>query len=336
MIEPYLSLESNDKREILLSAAVEYGLRASILEKDIWLCWVLQVLFSIPDHHPMAFKGGTSLSKVYGIIDRFSEDIDITLDYRSFNDDFDPFATDISKNKIKKFSNRLRIFVKNYTHDVVIPTLEKASNLLATDNQHKIRTEDSGEKVWISYPSEIEDQESYFSKEILLEFGGRNVIDPNELHTIRPDIASFSTEIDYPVANVTVLSPSRTFWEKATLIHTECNRDRLSSNPYRLSRHWYDIACFGKHEIGRIAIGDRSLLEDVVKHKKLFYNASYCHYDNCLAGNLRLVPEKSNLLGLQSDYQEMRETGFMNNSAPNFEALIEQVQEIEKEVNRWP
>lgn len=107
MTEAFLSLALSDRKEILETAASLLGRPASILEKDIWICWVLQTLFSIPDHHPMAFKGGTSLSKVYGIIDRFSEDIDITLDYRAFDTSFDPFVPGASTEKIRRFGRRL-------------------------------------------------------------------------------------------------------------------------------------------------------------------------------------------------------------------------------------
>ena len=333
MGEPFLLLEAREQREILQTAAAKLGCKAAILEKDIWLCWVLQVLFSIPDRHPMAFKGGTSLSKVYGIIDRFSEDVDITLDYREFDKDFDPFASGISKTKIGKFSDRLKTFVNSYTQDVVIPALAKASEMFADSVQHKIRSEDSGEKVWFSYPSAVEDADDYLESEILLEFGGRNVIDPNEQHTISPEIADVIPEIDYPSATVTVLSPSRTFWEKATLIHVECNRHRLSTNPERLSRHWYDIVCLCKHKLGGKAINDRSLLENVIQHKKLFFNASYSHYDDCLDGKLRLIPDRDDMQGLQSDYLKMRSAGMLNDAAPNFEELIEHVKAIESQVN---
>ncbi len=336
MGKAFLSLETQEQRKILQAAADRSGRLPAILEKDIWLCWVLQVLFSIPDHHPMAFKGGTSLSKVYAIIDRFSEDVDITLDYRAFNDDFDPFAAGVSKAGIRRFSDRLKTFVKSYTQDVVISALAEASETLATYSQHEIRVDDLGEKVWFSYPSLVEDPVDYLASEILLEFGGRNVIDPNEQHTIRPDIASVVPEIDYPAASVTVLSPSRTFWEKATLIHVECNRGRLSVNPERLSRHWYDLVCLGQHKIGRKAIDDRSLLEDVIQHKKVFFYAGYAHYDACLAAELRLIPDGDDLLGLQSDYNAMHTAGILRDDAPDFEALIEQVREIEDQVNNWP
>lgn len=112
MADAFLSLKPPEQKEILQTAAAKLGRQAAVLEKDIWVCWVLQALFSIPDAHPMAFKGGTSLSKVYDIIDRFSEDVDITLDYRHFGDDFDPFFPGISKSKIKKFSARLKVYVQ--------------------------------------------------------------------------------------------------------------------------------------------------------------------------------------------------------------------------------
>lgn len=210
MGEAFLSLDAREQKKILRAAAGQSGRLPAILEKDIWLCWVLQVLFTAPDHHPMAFKGGTSLSKVYTIIDRFSEDVDITLDYRAFNDDFDPLAEGVSNAKIRQFSDRLKSFAQNHTQDVVIPALAKESELLATYGKHKIRVDDLGEKVWFSYPSAVEAPDDCLASEVLLEFGGRNVIDPNEQHTIRPDIASVTPGIDYPAAAVTVLSPLRT------------------------------------------------------------------------------------------------------------------------------
>ena len=109
---------------------------------------------------------------------------------------------------------------------------------------------------------------------MLLVFGGRNVVDPNERHEIVPDLDAMTSDLDHPAATVTVLSPARTFWEKATLIHVECHRGRLAAGPERLSRHWFDLACLARHEAGHAALADRALLEDVVRHKTVFFNAS--------------------------------------------------------------
>ena len=222
MAEAFLSLNARDRRDILETVAARSGRSAGILEKDIWICWVLQTLFSIPHSHPMAFKGGTSLSKVYGIIDRFSEDIDITLDYRAFGDAFDPFAPGVSRTQIERFSDRLRSRVAAYSRDVVAPALEAAAEGLATSGRHGVQISDDGESVWFAYPSTVENTVGYLKSEVLLEFGGRNVIDPNERHEVAPDIAALTNDLEYPAPTVTVLSPARTFWEKATLRCSQC------------------------------------------------------------------------------------------------------------------
>ena len=334
MPDAFLSLGPRDRRDILRTVAARSGRPAAILEKDIWICWVLRILFSMPDRHPMAFKGGTSLSKVYGVIDRFSEDVDITLDYRAFGDAFDPFAPGVSKSRIRRFGDRLKSLVEAYTREVVGPALRAAARDLEKHEQHEVRIGDDGETVRFAYPSAVEDAAAYLRSEVLLEFGGRNVIDPNERHPIVPDIAAFTPDIDYPAATVTVLSPSRTFWEKATLIHVECNRGRLLRGPARLSRHWYDLACLGRHRIGRSALCDRALLQDVVRHKKVFFDAGYAHYDRCLTGGLRLIPDAEQLAGLRSDYEAMRIAGLTGTHAPGFDALIEELRALETEANR--
>ena len=333
MSESFLALNDSDQRDILNTAANRLRRQAVVLEKDVWICWVLQTLFSIPNHHPMAFKGGTSLSKVYGIVDRFSEDVDVTLDYRGFGDAFDPFAHDASKNQQKKFSERLRSGVAIYVNDIVEPALAAAAGELPTRGKHEIRIDENGEKVWFAYPSVVEEPDDYLTSEVLLEFGGRNVIDPNERHKIGPDIADLTQSVDYPLADVTVLAPTRTFWEKATLIHVECNRGRLSDRQHRLSRHWFDLMCLMEHDVGQSAIENRELLLDVVSHKKVFFNASYARYDDCLEGRLRLVPEGDELLGLESDYRQMLSAGMVNSEAPAFGALMTRIREIETQVN---
>ena len=335
MADAFLSLDTRDQADILRTVAARTGRSAVILEKDIWVCWVLHALFSLPNHHPMAFKGGTSLSKVYGIIERFSEDVDITLDYRAFNDDYDPFGSGASKTQNRRFSDRLKARVERYTRDVLGPALAAETERLAASGQHEIRIEDSGEVIRFGYPSAVEEPHAYLKSEVPLEFGGRNVIDPNERHRLVSDIAALTPNVDYPTATVTVLSPVRTFWEKATLIHVECQRRRLADRPDRLSRHWFDLACMARHEAGRTALFDRALLEDVVRHKMVFFNAGYAKYDQCLDGRLRLVPDEDQLAGLQADYDAMRTARIVGAEAPEFVALLERIRVLEAEINHW-
>ena len=336
MAEPFLSLGARERADILRTAAARSRRSAIILEKDIWVCWVLDALFSMPDPHPMAFKGGTSLSKVYGVIDRFSEDVDVTLDYRAFDDGFDPFADGASRTATRRFSERLRDRVASHVRDTVAPALDDAARCLAPEGRYDIHVGEDGETVRFAYPSAADAPDSYVASEVLLEFGGRNVIDPNERHAIVPDIAALTDGLDYPAATVTVLSPARTLWEKATLIHVACHRRQLANKSDRLSRHWFDLACLAAHPVGRTALADRALLADVVRHKKVFFHAGNANYDRCLDGRLRLVPDDDQLPALQSDYDAMRGARIVGDGAPEFDMLIERIRSLETEVNLAP
>ena len=214
------------------------------------------------------------------------------------------------------------------------PALGAAAERLATSGRHDIHIGDDRETIRFSYPSAVEQPHAYLKSEVLLEFGGRNVIEPNEPHEIVPDIAALTPELDYPTATVTVLSPARTFWEKATLIHVECHRRRLADHPARLSRHWFDLACLSRHDVGRAALSNRALLRDVVRHKTVFFNSRYANYDQCLDGRLRLVPDHDQCPGLRSDYDAMRAARIVGAEAPEFDVLIEQIRSVESDANR--
>ncbi len=330
-----MELPEEDRKEILQAAAAALGRQAAVLEKDIWVCWVLQTLFSIPDAHPMAFKGGTSLSKVYQVIDRFSEDVDITLDYRHFEDAFDPFAENASKNQIRKYSDRLKGYVKTYANEIIVPAIRQTLENLPSADHHTVEVDETGEKIWISFPSVTEAHDEYLKSQVLIELGGRNVIDPNERHWISPDVAELTPEVDYPASEVVVLSPERTFWEKATLIHVECHRGQLKASAERLSRHWYDLVMLAQHASGQAAIHNRELFEEVVRHKQVFFNASYANYDACLEGQLKLLPEAEILGALQADYEEMIRAGMMYQQPPSFDEIMDFIRQIEKEINTW-
>ena len=333
MPEHFLYLPADERKEILQTAAAQLGQQATVLEKDVWVCWTLQTLFSIPDAHPMAFKGGTSLSKIYGAINRFSEDVDVTIDYRAFGDDFDPFAVNVSGSAVKKFSKRLKGYVQQYANDIISPYIDTRLKTLPKPEQYSIEVSDDGEKIWIQYASAIEGHDEYLPSSILVELGGRNVIDPNERHTVTPDISALVTDLDLPSGEVVVLSPERTFWEKATLIHVECNRNKIKADMHRLSRHWYDLLMLTEHASGKAAIDNRELFEDVVRHKQIFFNATYANYEACLANELRLIPDDGVVAELRTDYEKMLGAGMVYNDPPSFDDILAGIREIEREIN---
>lgn len=335
MAESFLHLPAAEQSQILRALAPQLDRPAFVLEKDVWVCWVLQHLFTMPGRLPMAFKGGTSLSKVFKAIERFSEDVDITLDYRHLNASTDPLQPGLSGRQLRQISDELKAFVQQHAHEKIGPYF---SELLAHPfgaGEGRLELSENGEAVRIHYPSVLEESTGYVSSSVLLELGGRNITEPNALHTIRPDIADYVADLELPVAQATVLVPERTFWEKATLMHVECNRGELRANSARLSRHWYDLARLADMEIGQRALADRALLANVIRHKKIFYNAAYANYDACLARQLRLVPDASGLMALASDYGRMREAGMFIGEPPGFDAIVARLRTLEAETD-WP
>lgn len=282
----------------------------------------------------MAFKGGTSLSKVFGAIARFSEDVDITLDYRALDASFDPLAVGASRTKLKGFSEQLKTLVRHHAQDVVLPHFQRSLETEFDSRSFRLELSDDGEQLRVHYPTALASPGDYIGGSILIEFGGRNIIEPNAEHGVEPDIAPYLAELEFPRASVCVLSPARTFWEKATLIHVECQRDELRSSSERLSRHWYDLAMLADLASGKAALGDRALLEDVVRHKKVFYNSAYANYDACLAGQFRLVPDAAALAQLREDFRRMILAGMFSGEPPSFDSIVERLRVLERLINR--
>ena len=333
MREAFLRLPLAEQAEILNGLAPELDRTAIVLEKDVWVCWVLQQLFQMPGRLQMAFKGGTSLSKVFDAINRFSEDVDVTLDYREFSSDVDPFDSTTSKSQIKKLSESLKGFVRDHAHSVAAPYFTEQLRAQFESERARIEISDNGEELRVFYPSALDSAPAYLGNSVLIEFGGRNITEPNASHVVHPYIADRLPSLDLPAAAVTVLSPARTFWEKATLIHVECHRPDLKSDAHRQSRHWYDLARLADHEIGRQALADRALLTDVVKHKKVFYGASYANYDACNTGGMRLLPDQRLLDAVDHDLRAMIDAGMFYCDRPSFEKIVERLRALESEIN---
>jgi len=331
--ESFLKLSHKEQAEVILGASGVLGRAPVVLEKDLWVCRVLLHLFEMPERLMMAFKGGTSLSKVSDAIARFSEDVDVTLDYRGFESGIDPFSATVSKTQLRKLSDALKVFVSEHSHDVVAPYFER---LLAEQFDRascRVEVSDDGEQLRIHYPSVLDTSGGYVGNSVLVEFGGRNITEPSQVYELRPYVADVVTELTFPVARVDVLSPMRTFWEKATLIHVECHRGEFRSNVERLSRHWYDLAMLAEHSVGLQALEDRKLLADVVKHKKVFFNASYANYNACLSGQFRLLPEEAVLSALQLDFERMLRAGMFFGEQPSFANIVTRLRELEAKIN---
>lgn len=331
MTERFLALPSAERAAILQAVAAKTGRSAQVLEKDVWVCEVLAALFGLGYPKRMAFKGGTSLSKVYKVIRRFSEDIDVSIDYRDMGIEPDPLTTDTTKSQIRRVAARLKDALAVEIRSVIGPAL--ASVLAGRHADVRIKYDSDAETIEVLYPSALNSASGYLLEHVLLEFGGRNLTDPNQEHEITPDVAGAVPGLELPKATVTVLSAQRTYWEKVTLIHEKISRGKIQSDPSRLSRHWYDLSQLASCEAGVVALNDGQLLADVVKLKTTFFNAADANYEGCLAGQLRLVPDGSDLVALADDYAAMQAAGMFDSEPPTFDAVIEALRTLEARIN---
>jgi hypothetical protein len=192
MPEAFLQLSPEEQAETLQTCASKFGQRAEHLQKDVWICWVLQDLFTMPGRLPMAFQGGTSLSKVYGAIKRFSEDVDVTVEYKSLDQSVDPFDPKVSRTARDKFTELLKTKLADHTKNVIRPHFETLVAQLNQKPPSPITISDDGEKLFIPYLAGFGTAENVF-----LEFGGRNVIPPMRSIRLGPTSPSNSQSYSY-------------------------------------------------------------------------------------------------------------------------------------------
>jgi hypothetical protein len=310
---------------------------ATIVEKDFWVCWALQRIFLSTKLPGPLFKGGTSLSKVYGVIERFSEDVDIVLDRHAlgFTGDQDP--PNISgTNKRNRKLDELAGKCSETVHGAVRHELHESFRLVLGEADWEISEDPADadrQSLLFTYPLGLEESlyglGNYIRPVVRLEFGCRGDVWPSEQQPIRPYIADALPGIlAQPTTEVHVLRPERTFWEKATLLHAVFHSGKMQS---RLSRHYYDLARLYRHEYGQNAITDFGLLASVVEHKKVFFREAAARYDLAKPGSLRVYPPDDKLARIRSDYRDMREMFFAEPSP--FESLMADLKELEDRVN---
>lgn len=312
-----------------------------IAEKDLWVCWVLKQLFEMPDRLEIAFKGGTSLSKVFNVIERFSEDVDITIDYRQFEAvkelnlvEGQTAPESLGSGQKRRINKALLEAVKCYAVDVVAPYLREQIKQMPQSDRFSIDLEDDGQSIRFNYPSlEAGDSRGqYMRGYILIEFGGRNIINPNAVRSVSPYLSSLDDSFEFPTSRVTVLSAHRTFWEKATMMHVECHRG-IRQDAMRLSRHWFDLMALSQHQIGIEAIADVALMRDVIALKSIFYNSGYANYSKCLNGEFVLVPDGDGLAQLRVDYEKMVGANYVVDTSLKFDQIIQTVKATEDAIN---
>jgi hypothetical protein len=335
MADVFLRLPIADRREVLSIAADKSGRPAHLLEKDAWVVWALSTLYGSALGKHLVFKGGTSLSKAYHVIRRFSEDVDLTYDIRTIAPDLvgeEGEALPETRSEERRWSKEVRKRLPKWVAETVQPVIAEA--LGAEDLAATMRAD--GEKLFIDYEATATGS-GYVAPSVMLEFGARSTGEPASLRDIGCDAAGLVEGVTFPVARPRVLHAERTFWEKATAMHVFCLQQRLRGD--RFARHWHDVARLDEAGLAEAAFADRDLAKAVARHKGMFFaekdaDLQWIDYATAVDGTLRLVPDGDALKALAEDYARMVDDGLLLDDAEPFDTLMARCADIAVRANR--
>lgn len=348
-MDDFARLGSAERRVYITETASRRDLIPLIIEKDFWVCWTLRRLAAAPDlAGHLTFKGGTSLSKAYGIIQRFSEDIDLTIRRSAplLDKVASPMDAGISGNEHKRRTKALKAAAQQYVETVAGPALAKAveAALGTTDGWNiELDPDDVARQTLLfNYPRTSgwgnnygaawggDEGAGYIKPRIKLEFGARGDPDPYAAREIRPYIADeFPDAMPDAVTAVETLSVERTFWEKATILHALHHNGKLRDG---LSRHYYDLLMLDRAGVSAAALAAPGLLEQVVRNKSIMFADASASYATATLSMLRLVPGSEIREALASDYGAMADM-FME-EPPTFEELLAGLADLEDRINK--
>ncbi|MFA7483228.1 MAG: nucleotidyl transferase AbiEii/AbiGii toxin family protein [Vulcanimicrobiota bacterium] len=326
----FLELDRAGRREVFERAARELGRSPLVLEKDLWVCWCLERVFGSDLKPKVVFKGGTSLSKVYRVIDRFSEDIDLTVSKLDLG--FTESDHDLSKTKLKQKLEAVSRVLSQHLEKDYLPLFLEESEVSARFSERNSNT------VLVHYPSVYpSDTATYIEPLVRLEFGARNPIEPSERHEITFDAKDIFPQLTFPATVASVLSARRIFWEKATLLHMlyYCAHEKLSAGRgERQARHYYDLVKLAEHDQGKAALEDDfHLLEVVSRDKSILFPADWARYQEAKHGTLRLVPNAALSEFLADDFQKMIRSGMFGTQPPSWSEILEVLKSLEARIN---
>lgn len=334
MAEAFLAMSADDRREALAVAADRSGRPLHLLEKDVWVVWTLATLFGSELGKHLVFKGGTSLSKAYGVIRRFSEDVDLTYDIRAIAPDLvGENGEGLPKNRSeeKRWSKAVRHRLPEWVEETVGPVFAGAIDAQSLPATLRIEND----KLFVDYEA-TSARSGYVAPSVMLEFGARSTGEPASPREVTCDAAEMIEGVEFPTARPRVMHAERTFWEKATAIHVYCLQERLRGE--RFARHWHDVVRLDDAGIATAALSDHDLAGAVARHKSMFFaekaaDGAAIDYEAAVGGKLQLAPTGEARVALAADYARMVEDGLLLEDAEPFEALVERCADIAKRAN---
>lgn len=336
MKELYL-LPIEERNLIFRLAADESQIPFEIIEKDFWVVWILERLFSMEElKSHLTFKGGTSLSKVYDIIHRFSEDIDLSIekDFLGFDQAKDPEKA-VSKKKQQAAIEELGKACSVYVQGKLLTELRaNIAEKLGSEKGWKLfvdPVDPDKQTLLFEYPT-TGSKDGYIRPFVKIEMGARSEHWPVSLHKIQSYAKiTLKEKIHEDAVAVKVLNAERTFWEKATILHQYAHLPEEKKIPARISRHLYDFFCLLQSEIKRRALKELDLLERVAVHKNIYFASSWANYGTARKGTLKLSPQNRALKALEDDFKSMKQM-FLG-EIPDWNLILKTIDEFERDFN---
>lgn len=318
-------LKQEARRDLFADSASIKRTTPAVIEKDFWVTWILSKLYLDPflSKH-LVFKGGTSLSKVYKLIERFSEDIDLVLNWHLITTENPEQVR--SNTQQQKFNQRLVQDADRYIKDELLDRLK-----VLTEGVCELTASDQSCVINVHYPGIFD--HAYLSSGIKLEIGPLASMMPSTKHAISSYAAeTHPLQFENATCSVNVIKAERTFWEKVLILHQEFHRPDGKEQPQGYSRHFYDVAKMAGDSVKGRALSDIELRQDVIEFKHRYYPRAWANYDLAAAGTIKLVPEGRVLAATKADYLAMKEM-FFGDNIPTFDTLIDTLERLEIEIN---
>ncbi len=325
----WFQLAEQDRQEILAETATQKGLSIATVEKDWWVVQTLFVIFSMEYANVLIFKGGTSLSKGWNLIQRFSEDIDLALDR-----EFLGFTGELTKGDIKKLRRKSYQFITEvFTEELKTKFAELGfENILV--KYREVENHDQDPLIIEIYYPALTAKNSYLKPVVLVEIGSRSLKEPftqRTFGTIVSEVFADRPFSDKPIT-IPIVNPERTFLEKIFLLHEEFQKTPSKIRVERLSRHLYDIEKLSQTEYAETALQDTDLYNTIVKHRSKFTPISGIDYTNHSHDRINIIPPDTIIKEWEKDYEIMTQTMIYDNPL-HFDELIKRLTELQKRIN---
>lgn len=329
----FTDLTDSDRRDIMDYVSERTGFLGNVVEKDWWVTSILRAIFSLPYVDHISFKGGTSLSKCWGLIQRMSEDVDIGISREYLG-----FGGELSKNRI---SDKLRRASCSFVRNVMRKDVENAllsqgispEAIAVTVKETKVSTVDP-ETIYVAYRS-LYGSNGYVSPQVKIEVSGRSMTEPVDKVYIRSYISQSLPKLTFrdDAVEVNAVTPQRTFLEKLFLLHEEFSKPSSEIRIERMSRHLYDVYRIMQTKIAEEALVDDGLYDSVIEHRRKFIGLKGFDYDTLRKGSLKIIPEDEIRAKWETDYKNTVANMIMG-EAPSFDKIMEALEILNRSINR--